>query len=54
MAKYMPPTMEVFEFENEDIIMDSALFMWAEGKEANDQDAITAELAKAELKEFGE
>ena len=43
-----------FVAENEDIIMDSALFMWAEGKEANDQDAITAELAKAELKEFGE
>lgn len=57
MAKYVPPTMEIFEFESEDIITASnvdALLKWAEGKNNDNQDAATAELAKAQLKEFGD
>ena len=54
MAKYIPPIMEICEFENEDIIMASALFNWAEDKAAHYQDAATAELAKSQLKEFGD
>ena len=53
MTKYVPPTMEVFDFESEDIIMASALFNWAQNIEQNEsQDAATAELAKPELKEY--
>ena len=51
---YKSPIMEICEFENEDIITASALYNWAEEKEGSGQSAATAELAKSELKEFGE
>lgn len=54
MAKYVPPIMEIFEFEGEDIITASALFNWAEDIEKSGKDAATAELAKSQLKEFGD
>ena len=54
MAKYIPPIMKIYEFENEDIITTSALVNWAEKIEQNNQDVTTAELAKSQLKEFGD